>query len=199
MTIAFKATQKTIAANYERVFDFDCGCGCHSVFVDVYTSLRMTFQIYGRDTLGVDNFWELNTEHIYTFIVDSSSARAYRDGQLMGTSHGNHQVPSATRSSFKMGGSSCMNIHKWDADVKWFSVWGSALTATEIAALSAIPALIPGVLSAALVGNANEVPTPLWHQSFECGTNKYTCAICMSCSGYERLCACTRMCACRCV
>ena len=46
MTWAFRAKQISINANYERTFDWDTGtCSAHSVFVDVYTSTRMTFQM----------------------------------------------------------------------------------------------------------------------------------------------------------
>merc|ERR1712136_391093 len=86
MTFAFRATQKSIERNYERAWDWSRSCGYQSahVFADVYTSLHMTFQVYGLGHVAVDNFWELGVEHVYAFVVSNTHMKVYRDGIEMG-------------------------------------------------------------------------------------------------------------------
>lgn len=101
----------SIQTNYERIFDIDGGtCGSNCIFPDVYTSMRLTFQVYSGSGCNLDNFWLVGDGqvHTYTFTLGSGTgARAYRDGVLMCQSSGTSGIPSASRTSFKIGGSSC--------------------------------------------------------------------------------------------
>merc|ERR1719461_295681 len=141
MTFAFRATQKSIDRNYERAWDWSGSCGqAAHVFADVYTSLRLTFQVYGLGTVVVDNFWELGVEHVYAFVVSSTHMKVYRDGNEMGALAVNGGISNSVRDQFYIGGSSCdcdqnvcsSNVHRWHANVKWFRVWKEALTDTRI-------------------------------------------------------------------
>jgi len=143
MTFAFRATQKSIDRNYERAWDWSGSCGGQAsahVFADVYTSLRLTFQVYGLGTVVVDNFWELGVEHVYAFVVSSTHMKVYRDGNVMGALAVNGGISSSVRDQFYIGGSSCdcdqnvcsSNVHRWHANVNWFRVWTEALTETRI-------------------------------------------------------------------
>jgi len=147
MTFAFRATQKSIDRNYERAWDWSGSCGQAShVFADVYTSLRMTFQVYGLGTLIVDNFWELGVEHVYAFVVSSTHMKVYRDGNEMGALAVNGGISNSVRDQFYIGGSSCdceqavcgSMVHRWHANVNWFRVWTEALTETRIRDLNTL-------------------------------------------------------------
>jgi len=127
MTFAFRATQKSIERNYERAWDWSRSCGSAHVFADVYTSLRMTFQVYGLGYVTVDNFWELGVEHVYAFVVSNTHMKVYRDGIEMGSRAVNGGIGHGVRDQFYMGGSACDSIQRWHANVKWFRVWTEAL------------------------------------------------------------------------
>jgi hypothetical protein len=131
LTIAFKATQISIARNFERVFDFDNGCGINSFFVDVYTTLGGTLQVYGVGSLTIPSgFFELGVEHTYAFTVGAGRASAYRDGVLKAQAVVGG-IPSSARSNFFIGGSSCdcdqdvcsSAVQRWHADLSWFGLW----------------------------------------------------------------------------
>merc|ERR1719346_518711 len=128
MTFAFRATQKSIERNYERAWDWSRSCGSAHVFADVYTSLRMTFQVYGLGYVTVDNFWELGVEHVYAFVVSNTHLKVYRDGIEMGSRAVNGGIGHGVRDQFYIGGSACDSIQRWHANVKWFRVWTEALT-----------------------------------------------------------------------
>ena len=100
----------SIQTGHERIFDIDTGsCGGNCIFPDVYTSKRLTFQVYHGNGCNVDNFWKVGDGqvHTYTFTLGSGTGgRAYRDGVLM-CSSGTSGIPSKSRTSFKIGGSSC--------------------------------------------------------------------------------------------
>merc|ERR1719461_257420 len=147
MTFAFRATQKSIDRNYERAWDWSGSCGqAAHVFADVYTSLRLTFQVYGLGTLIVDNFWELGVEHVYAFVVSSTHMKVYRDGNEMGALAVNGGISNSVRDQFYIGGSSCdceqdvcgSMVHRWHANVNWFRVWTEALTETRIRDLNTL-------------------------------------------------------------
>merc|ERR1712198_20911 len=127
MTFAFRATQKSIEQNYERAWDWSRSCGSAHVFADVYTSLRMTFQVYGLGYVTVDNFWELGVEHVYAFVVSNTHMKVYRDGIEMGALAVNGGIGHGVRDQFYIGGSACDSIQRWHANVKWFRVWTEAL------------------------------------------------------------------------
>lgn len=141
LTVAFRATQLSAQANYERVFEFDNGCASNSIFADVYTDMRGSWQVYGGHSELANNFWELNVMHTYAFVSDGTM---YRDGVLMNNAHVQRRgIPDAARSHFFLGASSCPSIHKWHASVKWFGIWDVALTAQQISSLSMQPVLDP--------------------------------------------------------
>jgi len=159
MTFAFRATQKSIVRNYERVWDWSGSCGQRThVFADVYTSLRMTFQVYGLGTVTVDNFWELGVEHVYAFVVSNTHMIVYRDGIQMGAVAVNGGISNSVRDQFYIGGSSCdcdqhacgSRVHRWHANVNWFRVWTEALTETRIRDLNTLRTQSPTVQPTAL-------------------------------------------------
>merc|ERR1712198_211230 len=139
MTFAFRATQKSIEQNYERAWDWSSSCGSAHVFADVYTSLRMTLQVYGLGYVTADNFWELGGEHVYAFVVPNTHMKVYRDGIEMGSRAVNGGIGHGVRDQFYMRGSACDSIPRWHANVKWFRVWTKALSEKMIKDLN-----IPG-------------------------------------------------------
>merc|ERR1712243_530955 len=110
------------------------------VFADVYTSLHMTFQVYGLGHVAVDNFWELGVEHVYAFVVSNTHMKVYRDGIEMGARAVNGGIGHGVRDQFYIGGSACDSIQRWHANVKWFRVWTEALPEKMIKDLNNIPA-----------------------------------------------------------
>jgi len=146
MTFAFRATQKSIERNYERAWDWSRSCGSAHVFVDVYTSLHMTFQVYGLGHVAVDNFWELGVEHVYAFVVSNTHMKVYRDGIEMGARAVNGGIGHGVRDQFYIGGSACDSIQRWHANVKWFRVWTEALPEKMIKDLN-IPEKTPCTLA----------------------------------------------------
>lgn len=151
MTFAFRATQKSIVRNYERAWDWSGSCRLDHVFADVYTNLRMTFQVYGLGTVIVDNFWEIGVEHVYAFVVSSTHMKVYRDGIEMGARAVNGGIGNSVRDQFYIGGSSCdcdqdvcgSHVHRWHANVKWFRVWTEALTENRIKDLNTMETQTP--------------------------------------------------------
>ena len=76
MTFAFRASQISVIANYERTFDFDNGCGSNAIFPDAYTTKGGTWQVYsqGSTTMPANHF-ELGVSHTSVF---QSNGNVYR-------------------------------------------------------------------------------------------------------------------------
>ena len=93
------------------MFDFDTGaCGSSSFFADVYTSHRMTLQIYDCGGNGADNFWAVGDGqfHTYTFVVAARGTQAYRDGVSLAQQADCTGVPVASRTGGCSNGLGCV-------------------------------------------------------------------------------------------